>query len=179
MAPFLRSARLDFHPVEKTDAAQLASIMNEADVRRFLDARVFPLALSSEEAIIANMADSAKAGTDFVTAIRLRGSQEILGATGLHHIHPVNRRAEWGIVLAMEHWNQGYGAEIARTILEHAFSQMNLHSVFLRVRADHTAAVRCYEKAGCKQDGHLRDAVFGDGEFHDQLIMSALRPQWT
>ena len=64
-----------------------------------------------------------------------------------------------------------------RTLLRLAFSEMNLHRIHLRVDADNARGIRCYEKCGFRPEGTMRDAIFREGRYHDQLLMSVLRPE--
>ena len=45
-----------------------------------------------------------------------------------------------------------------------------------------TRAIRCYEKAGFRHEGRLREALFRHGSYHDILVMGILedefRAQW-
>jgi RimJ/RimL family protein N-acetyltransferase len=71
-------------------------------------------------------------------------------------------------------WNQGYGTEATRLILEFAFGELGLHRVWLDVDSDNRRARRAYEKAGFKQEGIKRDHMYYDGAFHDIVLMSIL-----
>ena len=64
------------------------------------------------------------------------------------------------------------------TLLGLAFGEMNLHRVFLRVDADNGRGIRCYEKAGFRQEGTSREVVFKEGTYHDQYAMSILRSEF-
>ena len=102
-----------------------------------------------------------------------------IGNVGLHRIDWKNRNAEPGIAIGeKEYWNRGYGTDAIRTLLGLAFREMNLHRVFLRVDADNARGIRCYEKAGFRQEGTLREAVFKAGIYHDQYVMSILRSEF-
>jgi len=102
-----------------------------------------------------------------------------IGNVGLHRIDWRNRNAELGIAIGeRSYWNQGYGTDAIRTLLSLAFREMNLHRVFLRVDADNARGIRCYEKAGFRREGVLREAVFKEGAYHDQYIMSILQSEF-
>jgi RimJ/RimL family protein N-acetyltransferase len=55
---------------------------------------------------------------------------------------------------------------------------LNLHRIELGVFAEHKAAVRCYEKAGFKVEGRMREDLFHDGEYKDRIWMGLLRSEY-
>lgn len=100
---------------------------------------------------------------------------EYLGSVGLIHIDPRNRCAEVGLVIARpEDWGRGFGTEALTLMLRHAFEEMNLHRVMLRVYDFNERAVRSYASAGLKEEGRLREALFRHGAWHDVILMAIL-----
>lgn len=85
----------------------------------------------------------------------LRGEQNI-GEIELDHIAWRSGEAELKIdIYDGEMHNHGYGTDAVTTLLAQAFLKMNLKRVYLRVQANNTNALRCYEKAGFKKEGRL------------------------
>jgi diamine N-acetyltransferase len=104
---------------------------------------------------------------------------KLIGNIALEDINWKDRNAELGIVIGeKEYWGTGYGTEAIITLLDFAFSQMNLHRVYLRVFEDNQRALHCYEKCGFKPEGRLREAHFGDGKYSDELVMGILRHEF-
>lgn len=68
----------------------------------------------------------------------------------------------------------GYGTEAVRLIIAHAFGQMGLHRIGLRVLAYNERAIRCYQRCGFVIEGREREAALVDGEFHDDIMMGIL-----
>jgi len=77
-----------------------------------------------------------------------------------------------------EYWGRGCGTEVTRLMLGYAFEVLGLHRVDLRVAAYNERAIRCYEKSGFHLEGIERDSFFVDGQWHDDLLMAALREEW-
>jgi RimJ/RimL family protein N-acetyltransferase len=46
------------------------------------------------------------------------------------------------------------------------------------VFAEHESAVHCYEKAGFKTEGRMREALFQGGKYKDRLCMGLLRSDY-
>jgi RimJ/RimL family protein N-acetyltransferase len=65
-----------------------------------------------------------------------------------------------------------------RLLLKHGFETLNLHRIFLRVYETNPRAIRTYEKVGFVHEGRMRQALYRQGQYHDILLMSVLRPEW-
>ena len=107
--------------------------------------------------------------------IELLVSTQLIGVVSFDSINWRDRDAEVGIIIGdPEFWEQGYGTDALRTILDVGFRWYNLHRVHLFVVHDNCRAIRAYEKCGFHHEGRLRDAVFIDGHYQDMLLMSIL-----
>jgi RimJ/RimL family protein N-acetyltransferase len=98
----------------------------------------------------------------------------LIGSISLRRTEPADRSAEFGIAIAREWWNQGYGTDATRTILRFAFTDMNLHRVMLRVTDYNRRAQHVYERCGFRVEGRLREARWHDGRWHDKIVMGIL-----
>ncbi len=92
---------------------------------------------------------------------------------------PKDRCATVAIALGREHLGRGYGTDAMRVIVDYAFREMGLHRVQLEVAPYNPAAIRAYEKAGFVEEGRRRGAVFHDGRWYDEVMMSILDHEWT
>lgn len=111
-------------------------------------------------------------------AITLADSGDYVGNVNLTAIHPVNRSAEFSILIGEKSlWGKGVGQEATRLMLAHAFADRNLHRVYLHVLATNARAVRLYERVGFRTEGTLREAIFKSGAYHDLVMMSVLRDE--
>lgn len=112
-------------------------------------------------------------------AIVLKGQDKHIGNIGLHRIDWKNRQAELGIMIGeRDEWDKGYGAEAIGLMLGYGFERLNLHRVYLRVYANNPRAIRCYEKAGFRREGLLRESHFSEGRYWDTTIMGILEGEW-
>lgn len=90
-----------------------------------------------------------------------------------------NRSAEIGIMIGEKScWDQGYGTETMRLMLEHGFNTLNLHRIWLQVFAQNKRGIRAYEKAGFQYEGKFREAEYKHGEYQDVYLMSILKSEW-
>lgn len=68
----------------------------------------------------------------------------------------------------------GVGNTLLRGILDYVFQQLKAHRLWLDVFETNTRAQHVYESLGFRREGVLREAIFRDGEFHTQLLMSII-----
>ena len=141
---------------------------------------VTPLSMAEEEDWFENTLKRPVEERPLCVDVQEGDEWELLGNCGFFAIDWRNRSAELGIFIGdKSYWNQGYGSEVMKMLLQHGFSTLNLHRIYLRVFEDNPRAIRAYEKAGFVHEGRQRQAEFHDGQFHDVLFMSVLRPEWV
>ena len=114
-----------------------------------------------------------------VTYVIESADGEYAGSIGLMHIDGRNRRAEVGVVIARpEDWGRGMGTEAMILMLRHAFEEMNLHRVTLRVYTFNDRAQRSYGKIGFVEEGRLREDTYRHGAWHDTVLMGILADEF-
>ena len=108
--------------------------------------------------------------------------QETDAALGSVYIRDVDRqhhKAEFGIFIGEgSSRGRGVGTAATKLMLRYCFEEEGLHRVFLRAYRKNGQAIRCYEKAGFKQEGILRDDVYVRGEYQDMVWMGILKGEW-
>lgn len=105
-----------------------------------------------------------------------------LGEVVLNQLDRDNRSMNFRIALnSPATVGQGYGTEATRAAVQYGFEVIGLHRISLGVYAFNPRARRVYEKCGFVHEGTQRDALYWQGEWVDQHIMSILesdpRPQ--
>lgn len=102
----------------------------------------------------------------------------LVGHAVLHSAAMPERSATFAIMLADEHQGRGLGPDATNVLLRYGFAEMGLHRIGLSVYAYNDRAIAAYRRAGFVEEGRLRESVFHDGAFHDQVLMSVLAPEW-
>jgi RimJ/RimL family protein N-acetyltransferase len=105
-------------------------------------------------------------------------SGELLGHLTLFGGALPERSASFAIMISPDHVGRGVGPRATRLALSYGFRELGLNRIELRVWGFNTRAIRAYEKAGFIQEGRRREAVFHDGAFHDELMMSVLASEY-
>lgn len=102
-----------------------------------------------------------------------------IGRCGLHGIDLNARHAELGIGIGnREYWGRGYGRDAVRLLLGYAFRVRNLRRVWLEVHAANERAIRAYRACGFVEEGRLREHVWLNGCYVDNVLMGVLRDEW-
>lgn len=105
---------------------------------------------------------------------------EVIGDFTLMDIDTENHSVGFRIALHdRTKFGKGYGSAAVREALRIAFEELDLHRVQLEVYNHNPRAIAVYEKVGFVKEGVLRDAICLDGVYHDEIIMSVLRTEYS
>lgn len=84
-------------------------------------------------------------------AVCILKTHEYVGNAQLIHIK--DKTAEFELFIGeKKYWGKGIGNAATKLVLEIAFKELNLSSVYLNVHPDNIIAIRCYDRAGFKFD---------------------------
>lgn len=174
---FSEGSRVLLRPLERSDLNErYLSWLNDPEVTRYTETGIFPTTAEDLENYYRGVSGSKN---DVMLAVIDKKSGQHVGNVKLGPIHWVHHCATFGILIGdKEFWGKGFGLEATRLMVEYGFYRLNLHRIDLGVFADHEAAVRCYEKAGFKVEGRMREDLCLDGKYKDRLWMGLLRSEY-
>ena len=174
----LYGKRIRLRGNERSDLPKFVEWLNDPEVRRFLSISL-PISQATEEQWFENMLK--RPPEEQALGIEIKGGDawRLIGNCEVFDINWRTRSAEVGLFIGEKScWNQGYGTEVMQLLLQHGFGTLNLNRIFLRVDAENLGGIRAYEKAGFVHEARLRQAIFREGKYCDDLIMSVLRSEW-
>ena len=164
----IESATLRLRVWREDDVPQLLVLRNNVA----LQAQLLAHARGSDAAQVREWLQRRSDGLDGrLWVVADRASDEALGYVQITGLEPVDRRAELGICLAPQAQGRGRGRETLGALLPHLRNTQGLRKLSLRIRADNTAALRCYTGLGYEICGRLRQHVFIDGAWQDLVLM--------
>lgn len=106
-------------------------------------------------------------------------AHDFVGTVGLHGLREIYHSAEFRILIFHpDAIGKGIGTEATRLLVDYGFSRLNLNRIWLGVHEDNKGAIKCYEKAGFKIEGRLREELFTHGKYWDAVRMGILRKEW-
>ncbi|MGH3504267.1 MAG: GNAT family N-acetyltransferase [Nocardioidaceae bacterium] len=116
-------------------------------------------------------------GNDVGFVVEALDGATLLGRVGLRRVGK-NRCAELAIVIDPPYWGNGYGSDASRVLVRYGFAEMGLHRIELDVFAFNTRAIATYAKLGFVEEGRRRQAIYHDGQWHDDVQMGLLADEW-
>lgn len=169
----IRGEKVNLRPVGPADLERLVAWSQDPEVNEFLEGD-YPESLERAgewlERILSDRHNKR-------WAILTKAGQ-LIGDTELDHITWRSGDAELRICIGdKSFWNRGYGTDAVQAVLHHAFGEMELQRVYLRVFSQNARAIRCYMKAGFRKEGRLerRDRF---GRPREILLMRILRAEY-
>ncbi|MFA5524489.1 MAG: GNAT family protein [Tissierellales bacterium] len=103
-----------------------------------------------------------------------------IGGCGINKIDWKNRVVTVGIYIGDKDFrDKGYGTEAMRLLIDFIFSQMNINRIQLSVFSFNERAIRSYKKNGFVEEGRLKQSIFRNGRYYDEILMSILRENYN
>jgi RimJ/RimL family protein N-acetyltransferase len=106
---------------------------------------------------------------------------ETIGAIFLKKQPPIlthNRTHEFGITIARQYQDKGYGTEAISWMLDWSFLTAGLHRVELMVFEWNERAQKVYQKLGFVPEGRRRECLWRGGRWWDCIHMGILAHEW-
>ena len=73
---------------------------------------------------------------------------------------------------------KGVGTFAIASMVNHAFSNLNLRRIQLEVLDSNEVAKNLYKKIGFVEEGRKRKAVYKNGKYVDEIVMGLLREEY-
>jgi len=170
--PTLTGPRVRLEPLGPAVLADYWQMLQEPEGRRLTGTHA-EFTVAQTEAWLRSRAD--EHGRADWAAIEL-ATGAFVGEVVLNDLDPENEVIGFRIGLAGPAlYGRGFGTEMTRLVLDHAFDTVGLHRVELEVYAHNPRAQRVYEKCGFRVEGRRRDALLWEGERYDAVLMAVLR----
>lgn len=114
---------------------------------------------------------------DFV--ICLVNSNEVIGDLAVLNIDLENKKAGFRISLHNKNFiNKGYGTEATKLALKFTFEQLKLNRLELEVFSHNIRGIKAYKKVGFKKEGVLRQSLYMNNTFSDEILMAQLSEEY-
>ncbi|MDN5341669.1 GNAT family N-acetyltransferase [Oceanotoga sp. DSM 15011] len=173
----LKGDKVILRAYNKDDVKNALKSINDFEVKQYLDPSIpFPLKYEDELKWYERL--NPKGDGTYSMAIENLETGEYMGGIGVNSVDWKNSVASIGLFLAKEFWNKGYGTDSLNVLLNFIFNEMNINKVKLNVYDFNKRGIRCYEKVGFVKEGVLREEIYRNGKYNDEIIMGILKSEF-
>lgn len=173
----INTDRLRLRPFRLEDAPTVQRLAGDWDVAKMTLNIPHPYEDGMAEQWIEAVRAGMKNGDIVTFAIVSKTDDALVGAVSLR-VNKASRWAELGYWIGKPYWNNGFGTEAARALVEYGFCELGLNRIQARHMIDNPASGRIMQKVGMTREGTLRQAGFRGGSFHDLVLYAILRDEF-
>ncbi len=173
--PTIRGDRVVLRPMTASDAASMWADAHDDEISHFTGTH----ADFTEEQIVEWCSTRADQDDRLDLAVTDPTTGAWFGEVVVNEWDPDNRSCSFRIALSSGARDRGVGTEATQLIVDHVFDEITdppVHRISLEVYDFNVRALAVYERVGFIREGVLRDALHWQGEHHDAIVMSMLRP---
>lgn len=90
----------------------------------------------------------------------------------------LRKNAEIGYWLGEQYWGKGIATLAVGLLVDYLFNNFDLHRIYADVFAYNQASCRVLEKNNFVLEATQKEAIYKEGNYHDNLVFALLRSQW-
>lgn len=98
---------------------------------------------------------------------------------GMIHLIEINRQArklEIGILIGEKGFRgKGHAFDALVVLCDYIFNRLNLNKVYIRIMESNKRLIQFCKRGGFEVEGVLKEEVFQDGDFHNQVYLALFR----
>lgn len=171
----LKGERIYLRPLEESDAQKVLNATENQELRYITGTKgSFTL-----EQIQKHINNSKEDTSRYDFAICLSENNEMIGELSITNIDEHDRKADFRISMsAVELTGQGFGTEATRLVLNFVFKELKLNRLQLEVFSHNERGIKAYEKVGFKIEGVLRESLYYNEKYSDEIIMAIIKREY-
>lgn len=109
--------------------------------------------------------------------VEYKSNHKVIGTISWEFKDPEGLVCEIGGCLRSDFFDKGIGTEVFKVLLEFLFGQ-NTIRVFCSCSANNARAIRVVEKLGFEKEGHIKMAIFLNGEYIDEVYYGLMKSNY-
>lgn len=157
------------------DIPTATKFVNDKELKKLLVTTIpFPMTLWEEEEWIKSQKSNSQGTYNF--AIEDVKTNKYIGGCGIQGVNWLARVATIGIMIGdKDYWGKGYGTDAMKVLINFIFNDMNINKIRLGTFSFNERAIKSYKKCGFEIEGVLKNEIFKDGKYYDEIIMSLFK----
>ena len=108
----------------------------------------------------------------------IRAGNKIIGMVGHVDVNQTDRRTEIGYWIAQDYEGRGIVTRAVRTLVTHAFSELNLNRVEIQAGESNPRSRAIPERLGFKLEGTIREGEWVIDHYVSLAVYGLLRSEW-
>jgi ribosomal-protein-alanine N-acetyltransferase len=154
-------------PFTLNDLDSLVENANDIEIAKFMT-DAFPHPYTKEKGI-SFIEFANKNSPPSILAIDVNG--KAIGGVGIHLQSDVLRKnAELGYWVGQKYWGHKIATRVVISVTDDAFHKYDLNRIYAKAFGKNLASQRVLEKTGFTLEAKIRDGIFKNGEYQDELI---------
>lgn len=167
----LETDRLVLRPYLQEDAPEVARLLNDPELARFLMVIPHPFVEFDARQLVkaAWRRITAGRGFDLLVTVKEMGDRPV-GSVGVG-LHDEGERAELGFWVGREYWGRGYASEATRRMVDFAEERLGVRRFTGTATADNRASLAVLAKLGFAEAGRGEKRRPSTGKLHEVVLL--------
>jgi len=173
-----KGEKIKLREYREEDIETVQKYINDPEVKKLLHAGIpYLYTLEDEEKWYESL--SAQKDT-YSFAIETLEDKKYIGGCGINKVDWKNSVVDVGIFIGdKNYWGKGYGTDAMGVLVKFIFEQLNVNKIKLQVFSFNERAIKSYKKCGFKVEGVLRQEIFREGKYYDDIVMGLLKDEFV
>lgn len=163
---------------KEEDIGKAYEFVNDEEVKKFISVDgSFPMTIWEEESWIKTRKSNVNLTYDF--AIEDLKTNKYIGGCSINSTNIKNRNCVIGIMIGdKDYWGKGYGRDALKVLIKFIFEELNFDKIKLSVFSFNKRAISCYKKLGFKEEGILKNEIYRNGKYYDDILMAIFKDEY-
>ena len=162
----IKTKNFVLRPYNMKDAPQLAKLLNNRNVSRWMMAIPHPYSVKEARARIKHITEEYKRSTIIKIGLAIEKDGILVGGITIHRIQH-GHKAEFGYWLGEPYWGQGIMTQVIQEFYRFAFREFRLKRLMAYTFLNNCASERVLIKNGFAKEGTLRKVVKKGSRYKD------------
>ena len=116
---------------------------------------------------------------DLRLGVCLKENDLLIGLVTLYQIDWINRSGRISAMIGdKNYWRSGYATDSMKLLLDFCFNERSMERLWTIILESNIPSQKVAAKCGASLEGVLRNAIYKNGKYHNQVIMSILRDEY-
>lgn len=162
-----------------SDLEVFLAYRNDPEVAKYQSWQL-PYPREKAEELIREMQDlhTQKVGEWLQLALTLESTRELVGDIAYVILGDDARQARVGFTIASGHQKKGFATEAMTSLLDHLFSDLDLHRVVADCDTDNIGSWRTLEKLGFRREAHFVESLLVGEDYTSEYHYGLLQREW-